>query len=175
MKSEPLDAQADPRESENLGHPRPDVSPSQRGGNGDHSTELRVETDLDKIDLDFVVREIGLTSWASQRTKAIILKSLEHSLNFGLFRGPRQIGFARVISDRSTYAYLCDVLITETERGQGCGQSLLTAVFAHPELASSMWTLRTRTAHTLYEKFGFVRLPNPEYGMQRAAVNKLSR
>jgi GNAT superfamily N-acetyltransferase len=92
---------------------------------------------------------------------------MEHSLCFGAFDEGRQVGFARVISDRTTFAYICDVFALESHRGGGVGKSLMAAIMAHPELQGlRRWTLFTRDAQGLYRQFGFGAAPHPERLME---------
>lgn len=92
---------------------------------------------------------------------------MRNSLCFGLFRGRKQIGFARVISDRSTFAYLADVFVLPGHRGRGLGKWLMECIMSHPELKGlRRWLLVTRDAHGLYEKFGFTLLAHPERLME---------
>ena len=96
--------------------------------------------------------------------------AIEHSICFGLYDGDRQIGFARVISDHATYAYLGYVFVLEEYRGRGYGKLLMEAIVSHPDLQGlRRWTLATRDAHGLYEHFGFTPLNFPERWMERAA------
>jgi ribosomal protein S18 acetylase RimI-like enzyme len=94
--------------------------------------------------------------WATARSKEIIIKSIENSFCFGVYDKDKQIGFARMITDYATYAYLCDVIIDEEYRGQGIGKALVGYIMERPELVDvrSMW-LSTSDAHKLYEKYGF--------------------
>ena len=88
---------------------------------------------------------------------------MEHSLCFGAFDEDRQVGFARVISDRATFAYVCDVFALESDRGRGVGKSLMAAIMGHPDLQGlRRWTLFTRDAHDLYRQFGFGAPGHPE-------------
>jgi len=97
-----------------------------------------------------------------------VQKSIDNSLCFGVFEGARQVGFARVITDRATYAYIGDVFILESHRGRGLGKKLMAAIMGHPELQSlRRWSLVTRDAHGLYEQFGFTSLANPQRYMER--------
>ena len=95
-------------------------------------------------------------------------RSIEHSLCFGVYEGGAQVGFARVVSDRATFAYLCDVFVIESRRGRGLGKLLLETIVAHPELQGlRRWLLATRDAHGLYRRFGFTELACPEIFMER--------
>jgi GNAT superfamily N-acetyltransferase len=99
----------------------------------------------------------------------VVTRSLAHSLCFGIYDGARQVGFARVISDYATYAYLADVFVVEAYRGRGLSKALMDAVSSHPHLQGlRLWTLRTADAHELYKKFGFTAPGRPERQMERA-------
>jgi GNAT superfamily N-acetyltransferase len=123
------------------------------------------------LDLDFVCSALGRTYWAASRKPTVIRKSLRNSLCFGIYtkRGKRQVAFARVVTDGSTFSWLCDVVVDEKERGKGLGKLLMSSILAHPLVRSTMCILATRDAHGLYEKYGFVRFemmrrPTPSHG-----------
>lgn len=120
------------------------------------------------VDQDFVCFEIQHSYWAHERSSELIVKSLEHSLCFSVYRNNRQVGFARVITDFATFAYICDVLITQSCRGLGYGKHLMQAIVEFPELASVKWMLRTKDAHGLYEQFGFQAPHYPQRYMEKA-------
>lgn len=97
----------------------------------------------------------------------MIERSIEGSLCFGVYQQAQQVGFARVISDLATYAYLADVFIDEAQRGKGLAKWLVGVILQYPELQGlRRFELRTRDAHGLYAQFGFTPLPNPEIFMQ---------
>lgn len=127
-----------------------------------------VSTDPQKMDVDVIYAYLSRSYWAEGRTKATIEKSLRNSLNFGVFTSEgAQIGFARVITDYATFAYLADVFILEEHRGHGLSKRLMETIMAHPELQGlRRWSLATRDAHGLYAQFGFTPLPKPEIWMQ---------
>ena len=126
-----------------------------------------VSTDPALIDLDMVHGYLTTSYWAEGVTKDLMHNAIEHSLNFGLYEGKRQIGFARVITDRATYAYLADVFILEPYRGRGFSKWIMQCVISHPELQGlRRWGLVTRDAHGLYKQFGFTPLKNPERFME---------
>ncbi|HEY6161635.1 MAG TPA: GNAT family N-acetyltransferase [Bacteroidia bacterium] len=105
--------------------------------------------------------------WAKGRTPEQVKISIENSMCFGVYRGKEQVGFARVITDKSTFAYLADVFILETHRGKGLSKSLMDEILRHPELQSlRRFMLATRDAHALYEKFGFKNITRPERWME---------
>jgi GNAT superfamily N-acetyltransferase len=88
-------------------------------------------------------------------------------LCFGVFAEEKQVGFARVITDRATYAYIGDVFILESHRGRGVSKLLMKAIMEHPELQGfRRWSLVTDDAHGLYKQFGFRPVKNPEKYME---------
>ncbi len=109
----------------------------------------------DQLDLDASVALIQSTWWAGTRPRAVIEHSLKHSLNFALFHRGQQVGIARVVTDRATVGYLCDVIIAEAHRGQGTGQWLLQTLLDHPDLRACRIDLFTRDAEEFYRPFGF--------------------
>ncbi|KAF0995175.1 GNAT family N-acetyltransferase [Geobacillus sp. TFV-3] len=120
------------------------------------------------MQLDRVCGFLARSYWAHGRSRETIVKSLNHSLCFSLFYGDRQIGIARVITDRATFAYLCDVFIDEAYRGQDLGKWLLSCVLAHPDVAAVRKVmLATKDAHGLYRQFGFATPSEPERLMER--------
>jgi GNAT superfamily N-acetyltransferase len=101
------------------------------------------------------------------------MRSVKNSLAFGLFRGDEQVGFARVVTDYATFAYLADVFVLEPHRGQGLGRWMMEVVFSHPELQGlRRWMLATRDAHALYRKCGFADLEDPQIFMERYSPYK---
>ncbi|MBP6398460.1 MAG: GNAT family N-acetyltransferase [Saprospiraceae bacterium] len=126
-------------------------------------------TDSSQMDVnaihDFLAKHSG---WSNDIPLERVQKSIEHSLNFGIFHGGQQIGFARVISDFATIAYLGDVYILDKYRGKGLSKQLMDMIMSHPELQGlRRWILLTSTADWLYEKYGFVKLPKPEVYMEK--------
>jgi GNAT superfamily N-acetyltransferase len=130
----------------------------------------KISTDLARLDIALICRELQNSYWAQERTSEQIAKSIEHSLCFGAFAGPSQVGFARVVTDQSTFAYLCDVFVVESERHKGVAQLLMKAVLNHDSLLTVGWILRTKDAHGLYEKFGFTTTTRPERYMEKFAL-----
>ena len=126
-----------------------------------------VTTDRSRLDLDVIHGFLTTSYWARGVPREIVARSMEHSLCFGAFDEDRQVGFARVISDRATFAYVCDVFALESHRGHGVGKSLMAAIMSHPELQGlRRWTLFTRDAHGLYRQFGFGASGHPERLME---------
>jgi GNAT superfamily N-acetyltransferase len=127
-----------------------------------------VTCDLSKMDLAVVTEFLASSYWAKGIPMATVEKSLAHSLCFALLDGDRQVGFARVISDHATIAYLADVFVLSEYRGRGLSKWLMECIISHPELQNlRRWMLATRDAHGLYEKFGFTPLKRPEVFMER--------
>lgn len=128
---------------------------------------LQIETNFESIDLAFVSQYLSQESyWAKGRSKEAIEKSCRNSLCFSLFLDKNQIGFARVITDKTVFAYLCDVFIHPSQQGKGYGKYLLSAIMADPNLSTiNKFLLVTSTASALYEPFGFQALPDPEIYM----------
>ncbi len=136
--------------------------------------EYTISTDRARLDMELVVSYLQNEAyWAKGRAREVILRSIEHSENFGVYRsvpkgGSVQVGLARVVTDYATFAYVCDVFIVPTERGKGLGKWLIECMLAHPGLQGlRWWYLRTRDAHGLYKQFGFRALQEPERSMER--------
>ena len=128
---------------------------------------LEISTDPARLDRDWLLATLRATYWAGALTREQMDRSIANSIAFGVYDNGRQIGFARVVSDRATFAWLADVIIDETQRGRGIGVKLIETIRAHPELQGlRRWMLATRDAHGLYEKFGFGPLPEPERFME---------
>ncbi|HPQ22079.1 MAG TPA: GNAT family N-acetyltransferase [Saprospiraceae bacterium] len=130
--------------------------------------DFTITTDKSKMDIvaihDFLSKYSG---WSDNIPFERVKTSVDNSLNFGLFHNDKQIGFARVISDISTIAYLGDIYVLDTYRGQGLSKKLMDAVIEHPNLQGlRRWILLTSTADWLYEKYGFTKLPKPELYME---------
>jgi GNAT superfamily N-acetyltransferase len=128
-----------------------------------------ISTDKDLLDLWAIHNFLKTSYWAEGIPFDIVKKSIEHSLNFGVYKAEKQIGFARVITDYATYAYIGDVFILEDFRGQGLGIWLMQVIAEYPELQGlRRWSLLTGDAHELYHKTGFQELQNPELYMEKA-------
>ena len=129
--------------------------------------QYRITTDLRKLDVDAMHAFLSRSFWAEGIPKETVAKAVANSLCFGLFDGPSQIGLARVVTDRATYAYLCDVYVLETHRGRGLGKWLIETVMAHPDLQGlRRFQLVTRDAHGLYSPHGFEAPTSPDRHME---------
>jgi len=118
-----------------------------------------ISTDQGLLDVDFVWQSLNRTYWAQDRSREAVAESIRNSLCFGVYEaeGRRQVGFARVVTDKSTFSWVCDVFVDERSRGKGLGTWLMSCVTAHPYVHHLRSILGTRDAHGLYEKFGFER------------------
>ena len=125
-------------------------------------------TDKGKLDLEMVHSFLKTSYWAAGIPAEVVRRSVENSLAFGLFEGDEQVGFARVVTDYATFAYLADVFVLEPHRGQGLGTWMMEVVFSHPELQGlRRWMLATRDAHELYRKYGFAEPEDPRIFMEK--------
>jgi GNAT superfamily N-acetyltransferase len=127
-----------------------------------------VSTDPSRLDLGAVHGFLKGSYWARGVPKEVVERSVENSLCFGLFREGEQVGFARVVTDRATFAYLDDVFVVKEHRGRGLGKGLMAVVLPHPDLRGlRRWMLATADAHGLYREYGFRELGKPEIFMER--------
>jgi GNAT superfamily N-acetyltransferase len=119
-----------------------------------------------RLDLEVVHRYISEESyWGRGRALEVVRRSIENSLPFGVYRGAEQVGFARVVTDYATFAWLADVFVFDAERGRGLGLWLVETVIAHPELSGvRRWLLATHDAQELYRRFGFRDLKDSPLG-----------
>ncbi len=131
-------------------------------------SDYRISTDFAQMDLDVIHGFVSQSYWAKGIPRDLLARAMRNSLCFGLFDGGNnQIGFARMITDRATFAYLADVFILESHRGKGLGKRLMQAIVDHPDLQGlRRMMLATRDAHALYALYGFTPIPNPEILMQ---------
>src|SRR5580693_2069761 len=126
-----------------------------------------ISTDRSKLDVDVIHRFLARSYWAEGIPRETVMRSIENSLCFGVYDNAHQIGFARVITDFATYAYVADVFILEPYRERGLGKELMASIMAHPDLQGlRRWSLATRDAHGLYTQFGFAALENPSRTME---------
>jgi GNAT superfamily N-acetyltransferase len=134
---------------------------------------ILISDDPRRIQVDVVFAFLSQRSyWATGRSLETVQLSIENSLCMGIYEQGRQLGFARLVTDYATFAWLCDVFVLESERGRGLGKLLIQAVVAHPRLKGLKWMLlATYDAHGLYQEYGgFELLKNPDRWMSRSMV-----
>ena len=134
-----------------------------------HKGEYTISTDRGRLDLALIHRFISEESyWGKGRRAEVVRRSIENSLPFGVYRGAEQVGFARVVTDYATFAWLADVFVVEAHRGRGLSKWLMETIISHPDLQGfRRWVLATKDAHELYRRFGFRDLHRPERWMER--------
>lgn len=134
-----------------------------------------ISDNKDLLDIGFIHYELSRSYWAKNIPMELVQKSITHSMCFGVYIERKQIGFARVITDHSTFAYLCDVIIAEEAQGKGAGKMLMEYIMKHKDLQGlRRFMLATRDAHTLYEKYGFSVVKHPERLMEITVQNPYS-
>ena len=138
-----------------------------------HRGEYLISTDPAKLDIALIHNYLSNSSyWATGRKIELVQRSIENSLSFGVFKQGEQVGYARVVTDYATFAWLADVFILDGHRGQGLGKWLIEVIVSHPELQGfRRWVLATRHAHELYHRFGFAELKNPTGWMEKLDEN----
>lgn len=126
-----------------------------------------ISTDPARLDRDVIHRFLADSYWARGIPRAVVDRSIDHSLSFGIFEANQQVGFARVITDHATFAYLADVFVLESHRGRGLARWLTEVILSHPDLQGlRRWLLATRDAHALYRKTGFREPEDPSRYME---------
>lgn len=129
--------------------------------------EYRISTDPGKFDLEAIHAYLVRCYWSPGIPRKTVERAVANSLCFALLHGTEQVGFARVVTDSATFAYLCDVYILEDHQGQGLGKWLMQCLMGHPALQGlRRFSLATRDAHGLYRQFGFRELSKPEVIME---------
>ena len=133
--------------------------------------DYEIDTDKRRLDIAAVHRFLSTESyWAQSRTLEQTLTAIENSQCFGVYKGREQVGFARVVTDKATFAYVGDVFITEPHRGKGLSKWLMQVMVDQPDMQGlRRWLLATRDAHGLYEQFGFTALVHPDRWMELTA------
>ena len=134
--------------------------------------EYEISTDRTRLDLAMIHDFLSNHSyWAAGIPLAVVKKSIENSLCFGVYYQGKQVGFARVVTDYATTAYVGDVFILEPYRGKGLGKRLIKTIIDHPELEGlRLWFLGTRDAHELYEKYGFKKVKGTPFMERLMAI-----
>jgi N-acetylglutamate synthase-like GNAT family acetyltransferase len=143
------------------------AGPGDPAGDG-----LRISTDPADVDPDWLHAALSQRAyWALGRSRQTVERSLEHSLCWSMLDGPRQVGFARVITDQATFAWICDVFVDEAWRGRGIGRRLMTAIIADPRLQGlKRMVLATDTAASFYTLYGFRTIDDPGHWMLRSGA-----
>ena len=137
-------------------------------------SDYTISTDKSQLDVALIHRFISQESyWAQNIPLDVVQRSIDNSLCFGVYHGDRQVGFARVITDQATFAYLADVFILPEHRGKGLSKQLMATISNWPTLQNlRRWVLATQDAHALYQQFGFTALDKPEIFMQRKLIER---
>ncbi|HEV2383110.1 MAG TPA: GNAT family N-acetyltransferase [Terriglobia bacterium] len=126
-----------------------------------------ISTDPAKLDLDVIHGFLSQAYWSEAVPRSTLERAIRNSLCFGVYVDGRQAGFARVVTDRATFAYIADVFILEPHRGRGLSKQMMGVIRSHPDLQGlRRWSLATRDAHGLYSQFGFTPLQIPERHME---------
>lgn len=129
--------------------------------------QFSISTDPARLDVDAIHAFLVQSYWAQGIPREVLERSITGSICFGVYADTRQVGFARVITDGATFAYLADVYVLQEFRGQGLGRWLMEVVMSHPAVQGlRRFTLVTRDAHGLYSQFGFRPLTNPDGYME---------
>lgn len=129
--------------------------------------KFTISTDKDRLDIGYIQYQLSHTYWATDIPRSIVERSIENSLCFGVYMEGQQIGFARMITDKATFAYLCDVFIDEGYRGQGISKWMMSVIMDHPDLQGlRRMMLGTKDAHGLYRQYGFKELMAPDRWME---------
>ena len=138
-----------------------------------HRGEYSISTDNDRLDIPVIHNFVSNQSyWGQGRTAEVVQRALKHSLNFGLYQNQKMVGFARVVTDYATFAWIADVFVLPEHRSQGLSKWLMEVILSHSELQGfRRWVLATRDAHSLYARFGFIPLHRPERWMERPDPN----
>ena len=143
-----------------------------------HRGEYTVSSDPARMDLDAIHGYLSRAYWCEGMPRTTLERAMRYSLCFGLFEGERQVGFVRVVTDYTTFAYVCDVFVLESHQGKGLGTWLMQCVMQHPDLQGlRRWQLITLDAHELYRKVGFTLVSKPERYMEvfTADIHKLRK
>ena len=129
--------------------------------------ELTVTDRREDLDIEAIHLFLRESYWSKAVPRAILEKAIDNSVCFGVYHDSKQVGFARVVTDCATFAYLADVFVMPAYRGRGLGKWLISCILSHPQLQGlRRWLLATRDAHGLYRQNGFVSLSKPEWFME---------
>lgn len=129
---------------------------------------ITITTDKNKLDIPFIYAFLKDAYWSKGRPLEQVKISIEHSMCFGMYIEDKQIGFARLLTDRAVFAYLMDVFIDEQHKGKGYGKKLMANILGHPELQSiKQWYLKTKDAQRFYQNFGFQAINDADLWMKK--------
>ena len=133
-----------------------------------NGSEIVISTDKKQLDIDYIHNFLVTSYWSAGIPKQAVEKSIQNSFCFGIYEARKQIGFARVITDFTTFAFLADVFIDEQQRGKGLGKKLVKAILGHQRLKGlKRWHLLTADAQGLYSHYGFAVPDDPSRHMER--------
>ena len=146
---------------------------TEGGGREWHRGDYTISTDNERLEIHTIHDFLSNDSyWAQGRSVETVQRSLENSFNFGLYKNDKQIGFARVVTDYATFAWIADVFVLPEHRGHGLSKWLMEVILGHSQLQGfRRWVLATKDAHSLYGRFGFIALHRPERWMERPDPN----
>jgi GNAT superfamily N-acetyltransferase len=132
-----------------------------------------ISTDRSRLNVELIHHFLSETTyWAQGRTRDVVQRSIDNSLPFGIYKENDLVGFARIVTDYATFAWVADVFVLPEHRGQGLSKWLMEVILSHPELQGfRRWVLATKDAHSLYARFGFIALHRPERWMERPDPN----
>lgn len=133
----------------------------------ERKTSYAYTTDSTKFDVGAIHEFLSQHAyWCLDIPRETVARALENSVSIGAFDGDRQVGLVRAVTDKATYAWVCDVYVLPEHRGRGIARTMLEMLLEHPELQGlRRWVLATKDAHDLYRSVGFIDLPNPERWM----------
>jgi GNAT superfamily N-acetyltransferase len=151
----------------------PALSQGERELSTWHRDDYSISTDRSRLDIDLIHNYLSNeTYWATGRSREVVARSIENSFPFGIYKGSEQVGFARIVTDYATFAWVADVFVLPEHRGRGLSKWLMEIIIAHPRLQGfRRWVLSTKDAHGVYERFGFIKLHRPERWMERPDPN----
>jgi GNAT superfamily N-acetyltransferase len=133
---------------------------------------IDISSDRARLDLDVIHSFLKASYWSPGLPRDVLERAVENSLCFGAYDGPRQVGFARVVTDCATFAWVCDVFVIESHRRRGIADALLVAMKAHRALQGlRRWSLATRDAHALYRRHGFEPLADATRALEIRSPN----
>ena len=136
-----------------------------------HQSELLISTARERLDVAMIHEFLTASPWAKGISRETVERALQTSFCFGVYEGDRQVGFARVITDFATFAYVCDFFIVESHRGRGLAKWLISSILDCPEIHGLQRTcIVTAEAHGLYRQMGFMSVQRPDAYLE--LVNK---